>query len=296
MPLSRLALFLAFFTLSVATSLAPPPIVYTIAGSDSGGGAGIQADLHAIHAMGGHGCSAITCLTAQNSVGVTEVHAPPVEFLRKQLETLSEDLPPMAVKIGMLGTSALIREVATFVKSLDPSVWIVLDPVMISTSGHRLMDEGAQQTLIDELFPHVHVLTPNLLEAEALLGRTLETEADVEQGARELQAMGVPNVLIKGGHRVNGNEASDYFLSQPNADDERRLCDGGVWLVSPRYDTQHTHGTGCTLSSALATALAVGSKERTLKSQRSGALSSIQPIDAACLAKAYVTASSTILA
>jgi hydroxymethylpyrimidine kinase/phosphomethylpyrimidine kinase/thiamine-phosphate diphosphorylase len=291
----------------------PPPIVYTIAGSDSGGGAGIQADLHCIRSFGCHGCSAITCLTAQNSVGVTGVHAPPASFLQQQLDTLVEDLPPAAVKIGMLGTKELAVTVGIFLQKLkakhsNKKIWIVMDPVMITTSGQRLIDDEASQAMIDHVFPAVDVLTPNLYEAEALLGRKLVTVQEVEQGARDLIAMGVPAVLVKGGHTFsddqskssNGDEtasssyAQDYFLSSEPPSDEPRLCDGnrGVWLRSPRYDTEHTHGTGCTLSSAIASALALGEQQRERQdtTQQQGATSAIYPIDACCLAKAYVTA------
>jgi hydroxymethylpyrimidine kinase/phosphomethylpyrimidine kinase len=164
-----------------------PPIVYTIAGSDSGGGAGIQADLHAIHTMKCHGCSAITCLTAQNSVGVTGVHAPPASFLQQQLETLLEDLPPRAIKIGMIGTKEIAETVGAFLQKLkeensDEKVWVVLDPVMISTSGHKLIDDDAKESIIQKVFPYADILTPNKYEAEELLGRTFESNQDVEEG------------------------------------------------------------------------------------------------------------------
>ena len=270
-------------------ALTTKPIVYTIAGSDSGGGAGIQADLHAIHALGGHGCSAITCLTAQNSVGVSGVHAA-TDFLDAQLQALQTDLPPAAIKIGMLGTRELVEQVGTFVQDMKKKdgsrrIWVVLDPVMISTSGHRLIQEDAQQAMINMLFPYVDLLTPNKYEAEALLGRTLTSTADVEQGARDLLAMGARAVLIKGGHTQEDSPyAQDYFLSSSslqNLPEEPRNCDGGVWLRSERYDTVHTHGTGCTLSSALATALAL---------QSTSWPTVVDLVDAATLAKAYVTA------
>jgi hydroxymethylpyrimidine kinase/phosphomethylpyrimidine kinase len=231
----------------------PPPIVYTIAGSDSGGGAGIQADLHAIHAMNCHACSAITCLTAQNSCDVTAVHAPPASFLQTQLQTLLQDLPPRAVKIGMLGTRELAETVGAFLKesfTLQPRPWVVLDPVMISTSGHKLIDDEAKQAMIDHIFPYTDILTPNKYEAEALLGRELHTTENVEQGARDLLAMGVKSVLIKGGHIVDrdGKDShaadmsaalgysQDYFLSSVPRTGEERLCDGarGVWLCTAR--------------------------------------------------------------
>ena len=251
-----------------ATPSIPPPIVYTIAGSDSGGGAGIQADLHAIHSMKCHGCSAITCLTAQNSCGVTNVHAPPASFLTSQLETLVQDLPPRAIKIGMLGTRALAETVGEFLQNvtttITPKPWIVLDPVMISTSGHKLIDEEATQAMIECIFPFTDVLTPNKYEAEALLQRKLKSPEDVEQGAKDLLAMGVKSVLIKGGHcleeernedraentDVNGTAgfAQDYFLSSiPRTGGEERLCDGsrGVWLCSNRYVWLFGHVSYC---------------------------------------------------
>mmetsp|Transcript_21831 Transcript_21831/g.47674 ORF Transcript_21831/g.47674 Transcript_21831/m.47674 type:complete len:618 (+) Transcript_21831:103-1956(+) len=302
-----------------------PPIVYTIAGSDSGGGAGIQADLHAIHAMGCHGCSAITCLTAQSSTGVTGVHAPPVDFLREQLDVLVGDMPPRAVKIGMLGTEELAVEVGRFLREIKSRAaadagsegarappFVVLDPVMISTSGHKLIDDDAKAAMIEHVFSQADVLTPNKFEAEALLGRELNSPEDVEAGAKELLGMGVKSVLIKGGHSLAESKSStplrsdlnatvgyaqDYFLStEPplDADGEERICDGcrGVWLRSDRYDSQNTHGTGCTLSSAIASALAIGHQQRDLVSATSGtgAARAVYAIDACCLAKAYVTA------
>jgi hydroxymethylpyrimidine kinase/phosphomethylpyrimidine kinase len=300
-----------------------PAIVWTIAGSDSGGGAGIQADLHAMHAFGCHGCSAITCLTAQNSQGVSGVHAPPPEFLRLQLASLLEDLSPRAVKIGMLGTAALAQEVGAFLKQLKlqskNKPWVVVDPVMISTSGHKLIDDETVEAMMNHVFPFADVLTPNKFEAEALLGRTLTTPQQVEEGARELlQKCGVPAILLKGGHslaetnpqRLNADSpileqdgsdtgcadvnatmgyAQDYFLSQ-DVREEERLCDGGVWLRSDRYDSENTHGTGCTLSSAMASALALGHEAQENALSSTGATIAMTPIDAACLAKAYVAA------
>ena len=274
------------------------PIVYTLAGSDSGGGAGIQADLLAIHSMSCHGCSAITCLTAQNSLGVTSVHTPPTDFWKAQLETLLADLPPVAIKIGMLGSKELVQCVAESLaeRTDNGPVCIVMDPVMISTSGHRLIEQDAQQAMVDSLFPLVHLVTPNKFETEALLGRTVATYKDVEQAARDLLAMGARSVLIKGGHSQDQIYSHDYFLAAADAtlrddDDEPRLCDStrGVWLRSPRYPTDNTHGTGCTLSSAIASAWALGETERRQPSSRRGSYSSIELVDACCLAKAYVT-------
>ena len=256
----------------------PPPIVYTIAGSDSGGGAGIQADLHAIHAMGCHGCSAITCLTAQNSVGVAAVHSPPNDFLRSQLNALLSDLPPMAIKIGMLGndpeTARLIGKTLQKIRtSNDESgdgrkTWVVLDPVMISTSGHSLINDAARESMIRHVCPHADVVSPNKFEAEAFLGRKLLTPRDVESGAKELlKKLACRSVLIKGGHTLietqNGGDplaaessssvdpvatneikstleyAQDFLLSSSTFGDpvgEERICDPsqGVWISTRR--------------------------------------------------------------
>lgn len=245
----------------------PPPIVYTIAGSDSGGGAGIQADLHAIHNMKCHGCSAITCLTAQSSVGVTAVHAPDPSFLEQQLETLWDDLPPQAIKIGMLGTRDLAMVVGKMLQKIKDNsnkkkVWIVLDPVMISTSGSKLVDDDAVDAMIQTIFPLADIITPNKFEAEALLKRELKTPDDIEAGAKELLKTGCGAVLIKGGHTLvessstklasensDNNEASseiqstlkfaqDYLLTAetPPRESDERVCDGcrGVWLRTPR--------------------------------------------------------------
>lgn len=309
-----------------AMSAHPPSIVYTIAGSDSGGGAGIQADLKAIHTLSGgtcHGCSAITCLTAQNSCGVTGVHSPPVEFLREQLSALRGDLPPRAVKVGMLGTRELAEEVGGWLSEQknvgggERAPLVVVDPVMISTSGHKLIDDSAKAAMIGKVFPHADLVTPNKFEAEELLGRKLQSPEDVELGAREILAMGPKAVLIKGGHSlleeqgkgsvssaaeeggcVSLGYAQDYLLMSSDAAEEGkpvkdrpRLCDGsrGVWIRNDRYDTDHTHGTGCTLSSSIAAAWAMGARERSAGGSV-GALCSMHLVDACCIAKAYVNA------
>jgi len=292
-----------------------PPIVYTIAGSDSVGGAGIQADLHAIHSMNCHGCSAITCLTAQSSVGVSGVHAPDPSFLKQQLDTIYDDLPPRAIKIGMLGTRELTEVVGNFLKQVksrsNDKVWVVLDPVMISTSGSKLLEDDAIEAMIENIFPLADIITPNKFEAEALLKRELKTPGDVENGARDLLMLGCKAVLLKGGHTLIESKASsseeevpaeiqatlkysqDYLLTaeEPPAEEDERLCDGcrGVWLRTPRWDSENTHGTGCTLSSAIAAAVALGENERKTAESPKGSLSSIQIIDACCLAKAYVS-------
>mmetsp|Transcript_7618 Transcript_7618/g.17538 ORF Transcript_7618/g.17538 Transcript_7618/m.17538 type:complete len:587 (-) Transcript_7618:21-1781(-) len=299
-----------------------PAVVYTIAGSDSGGGAGIQADLKAIHTLSAgacHGCSAITCLTAQNSRGVTQVHSPPVAFLREQLSVLEGDLFPSSIKVGMLGTEELATEVGGWLEkikgetSTTTTPLVVVDPVMISTSGHKLIDDQAKAAMVERVFPHADVVTPNKFEAEELLGRKLTTPEEVEQGAREILAMGPGAVLIKGGHSLQEEHgksgsvdesnslgyAQDFLLMSDESSqegkpvkDRPRLCDGsrGVWMRNDRYDTIHTHGTGCTLSSAIATAWAIGRRERDGDGQKRGVLSSMHLVDACCIAKAYVNA------
>lgn len=307
----------------------PPSIVYTIAGSDSGGGAGIQADLKAIHAISGgacHGCSAITCLTAQNSCGVIGVHSPPVEFLRTQLSALEGDLFPRAVKIGMLGTKDLAEEVGGWIRKLKEESngrkvpLVVVDPVMISTSGHKLIDDSAKSAMIGKVFPYADLVTPNKFEAEELLGRKLRTLEDVEVAAREILSMGPKAVLIKGGHALSEEQgkdgqtpdennvsagSQDYLLMSNEmaevgkpVQDRHRLCDGsrGVWLRCDKYENVNTHGTGCTLSSSIAAAWAMGQRERENSSddddgsEKVGALCSMYLVDACCVAKAYVNA------
>ncbi|OEU20712.1 phosphomethylpyrimidine kinase, partial [Fragilariopsis cylindrus CCMP1102] len=231
------------------------PIVYTIAGSDSGGGAGIQADIHAIHAMGCHGCSAITCLTAQNSKGVTDINVPPAAFLKKQLDSLRDDLSPRAIKIGMLGTRELAQVVGDMLKEIlqekKSKVWIVVDPVMISTSGSKLLDDDAVEAMIEHIFPFADIITPNKFEAEALLRRKLKSPSDVEIGARELLKLGCRSVLIKGGHTLLEESSSSSDLDSGDSDSHPQS-----------WDSPNTHGTGCTLSSAIASALALGEDNR----------------------------------
>ena len=306
----------------------PPSIVLTIAGSDSGGGAGIQADLKAIHTISGgtcHGCSAITCLTAQNSCGVTSLHSPPVEFLRSQLLSVEEDLYPAAVKIGMLGSEELADEVGSWLRKLKENndekraPFVVVDPVMITTSGHKLVDDSAKVAMIEKVFPYADLVTPNKFEAEELLGKALCTPQDVEAGARTILSMGPRAVIIKGGHSLlEGNNnvmeseetnasvgyAQDYLLMSDESaaegkpvKDKARLCDGsrGVWIRNDRYDSVHTHGTGCTLSSAIASAYAMGQRERDAASSSTGgenvgALCAMRLVDACCIGKAYVNA------
>lgn len=261
--------------------------------------------------MGGHGCSAIAALTAQNSIGVTAVHAPPIDFLRAQLDALVSDLFPRGIKIGMLATKEVANLVGEVLKEIKEAsngsrVWVVLDPVMISTSGSKLIDDDAVDAIVKNVFPYADVVTPNKFEAEALLGRKLKTPEDVQKGAQDLLAMGCKGVLIKGGHTlIDENDATselkatityaqDYLLTNEELpkEEDRRLCDSasGIWLRTKRWDTDNTHGTGCTLSSAFAAALAIGEAKRQDESSKEGATSSIFLSDACCLAKAYVSA------
>jgi hydroxymethylpyrimidine/phosphomethylpyrimidine kinase len=223
------------------------PRVLTIAGSDSGGGAGIQADLKTFAALGCFGMSAITALTAQNTVGVRSIHAVPLSMLRDQVDAVVEDIGVDAVKIGMLHSADTVREVAAALQRHGLRT-VVLDPVMIATSGAVLIDTDAVDVLVRELFPLATVVTPNLDEAALLVKHPLASEPDMEAAARQLVEMGAPAVLLKGGH-LAGDTVSDLLLVR-----------GGqpLWLRGPRIATANTHGTGCTLSSAIASHLALG--------------------------------------
>lgn len=226
-----------------------PPCCLTIAGSDSGGGAGIQADIKTFHARGTHSLSVITAVTAQNTRGVTAVHKVPGIHIRHQLDAVFEDFPVAAVKIGMLGDAATTRLVARLMRKYRPA-WLVLDPVMIATSGARLLADEAVRTMIDELIPLTDILTPNLPEAEALLGRRIRQPDDFAHAATALQDMGATGVLLKGGH-APGAQVVDRFH------DTR----GSMEIQHPRLDREG-HGTGCTLSSAIAAELARGHSPR----------------------------------
>lgn len=223
------------------------PRVLSIAGSDSGGGAGIQADLKTFAALGCYGMTAITALTAQNTLGVRSIHAVPLAILADQVDAVVEDIGVDAVKIGMLHSADTVRAVASALRRHGLRK-VVLDPVMIATSGAVLIDEQAVDVLVRDLFPLADVVTPNLDEAALLGGRPLDTEADMETAARELLARGARAVLLKGGH-LAGETVSDLLL-QPHA--------APLWMRAPRIATPNTHGTGCTLSSAIASHLALG--------------------------------------
>jgi hydroxymethylpyrimidine/phosphomethylpyrimidine kinase len=222
-----------------------PPAALTIAGSDSGGGAGIQADLKTFAAHGLHGLSAIAALTAQNTRRVTKVHVPPSAFLHSQIDACFEDFRIGAVKIGMLVNSRVINAVADALEAWKPQ-FVVLDPVMVASSGASLLDPSALRTLRKRLIPLATVLTPNIPEAELLLGRPIADDQDAEAALSALRALGAGAVLLKGGH-LPGKTMTD------------RLDDGSQVraLVHPRLRVEG-HGTGCTLASAIAANLCLG--------------------------------------
>lgn len=233
----------------------------TIAGSDSGGGAGIQADIKSISATGSYAASAITAVTVQNTLGVEAVHPVPVDIIAAQIDCVLSDIGADAIKIGMLHSAevvlavrdALLRAAASAGHAAAASLNIVLDPVMVATSGHRLIEESAIKVLTEELLPLARVITPNIPEAEILAGREIAAQEDLPAVARELSkkaSKGTPvSVLMKAGH-LTDDRLVDIFY---NAEEDRI-----VELPSARVYTQNTHGTGCTLSSAFASYLAQG--------------------------------------
>lgn len=222
------------------------PIALTIAGSDSGGGAGIQADLKTFHAFGCFGTSAVTAITVQNTRGVTGVHPVPVETVRAQIAAVATDLPPAACKTGMLATADLVRAVARSIREHALPDY-VLDPVMVATSGDRLLHSSAEQTIVDELLPLAACVTPNLDEAEILVGFDVRDVDGMRRAARALVERGARSALLKGGH-LHGAEMVDVFFDGVDLHEWRR----------PRRDTRNTHGTGCTLSAGIAAGLAHG--------------------------------------
>ncbi len=221
--------------------------VLSIAGSDSGGGAGIQADLKTFSALGCYGMTAITALTAQNTQGVSGIHAVPPEFLKAQLQAVLEDIGVDAVKIGMLHTPEVVRVVAWAIDHYGLKN-VVFDPVMVATSGDRLIEQATVQVLREELFPRASVITPNLDEAALLLGRPLADMDALEGAAGDLLSQGARAVLLKGGH-LPGEVVMDVLVEP-----------GEPWLHlrSERIHSCNVHGTGCTLSSAVASFLALG--------------------------------------
>ena len=238
------------------------PVALTIAGSDSSAGAGIQADLKTFAAFGVYGASVITALTAQNTQGVRGIHPVPADFVRAQIDAVFDDLDVAAVKIGMVGQPAAIEAIASALSRWKPK-HIVLDPVMVATSGDRLLSPDAVKRLRADLIPLASLVTPNLPEAAALLdAKPAAGEAEMRDQAERLLALGCRAVVVKGGHGT-GAESVDIFFG---GEVELRL-------PAPRMDTRNTHGTGCTLSSAIAAGLAKG----------------LHLVEAVAEAKAYVT-------
>ncbi len=223
--------------------------VMTIAGSDSGGGAGIQADLKTISALGCYGASAITAVTVQNTRGVTGIHGLPPDFVYRQIRAVLDDIGSDAVKIGMLHAPEIVEAVARALRESEIRN-VVLDPVMVAASGDKLIEDATIDTLIRELFPLVDVLTPNLDEAAVLLDRPLNTLEDMRAAAPDLLRLGSRSVLVKGGH-LQDDQLYDLFV-------ERSRPDDSVLMTNARIETNNIHGSGCTLSSAIAVFLARG--------------------------------------
>lgn len=219
--------------------------VLTIAGSDSSGGAGIQADLKTFSALGTYGMSCICALTAQNTKGVTMVTNTPVEMVTAQLQAIFDDVPPEGIKTGMLSTASIVSAVADFLRNHNTAP-LVVDPVMVATTGAILLEENAIDAYKKELLPLADLVTPNIPEAEVLSGLSITNAEEMKEAAKKIYALGAKAVLVKGGHRVE--DAMDI------------LYDGKEFTVfkGDRVDTKNTHGTGCTLSSALAALLAKG--------------------------------------
>lgn len=220
----------------------------TIAGSDSGGGAGIQADLKTFSALGCYGMSVITAMTAQNTQKVAGIQAAEPEFVAKQIDAVLDDIGADAIKIGMLFSAEIIEAVAERLKA-HKSGNIVLDPVMISKSGAQLLKEDAIDTMVDQLFPIATLITPNIPEAVKLTGIDIETDSDIKHAAEILFDTGAQNVLIKGGH-LKGEQSKDLLFCKNGGKTDTYV------FASARIDTKNTHGTGCTYSSAIASYLA----------------------------------------
>ncbi|WP_325893096.1 bifunctional hydroxymethylpyrimidine kinase/phosphomethylpyrimidine kinase [Grimontia sp. NTOU-MAR1] len=226
------------------------PIVLTIAGSDSGGGAGIQADIKAISATGSYACSAVTAITAQNTLGVSAIFPIPVEHLAHQLDAVFSDLNVVAVKVGMLADANIIKVVADKIRHYRPQ-YLVVDPVMVATSGDLLLKQEAISTLKNELLPLANIITPNLPEGSALTGAEVpQTEQEMSEMIADLRALGSGSVLLKGGHLESDENSNDLLIFEDQVET----------FSAKRTQTKNTHGTGCTLSSAIASYLAQGNE------------------------------------
>ena len=230
----------------MSQSTSHPPVVLSIAGSDPSGGAGIQADIKTISALGGYAAAAITAITAQNTLGVQGVYPLAPEVLQAQLTSVLDDLHPAAVKIGMVHDSSLVEVIAKSMEHYTPP-FVVYDPVMISTSGRRLMTEETIATIEQQLFPRCTLITPNLDEASLLLGQPVTTPLEMADAGQQLAARYGCQVLVKGGH-LSGEEMCDVLCTATSS----------TSFVAPKSPSRNLHGTGCTLSSAIATLLAHG--------------------------------------
>ena len=224
------------------------PCILSIAGSDCSGGAGIQADLKTISALGGYAATAITAVTVQNTTGVRAIHAVPPVYVRGQIEVVMEDIRPDAVKIGMINEVEIVKVIASCLRRYQPR-YVVFDPVMVSTSGHKLIEDDAVSALTRELMPLSSLITPNLSEAKVLTGHSINNVEEMKAAAPDLLKFGCGAVLLKGGH-LEGGKMCDVL--QIAGEDEPHL------FVSDKIESKNTHGTGCTLSSAIATFLALG--------------------------------------
>lgn len=221
--------------------------ILVIAGSDSGGGAGIQADIKTVGALGGYAATAITALTAQNTHGVFGIHPVPAEFVAQQIQLILSDIGADCIKTGMLLNASVITAIAETLDHHRPTIPLVIDPVMVSKSGADLLDPLAVSALISKLFPKADLITPNIPEAESLLGILIKTEEDQSNAARDLLSLGPQAVLLKGGH-ASGDHVVDILATAHSI----------TRFASPRLPGRAAHGTGCTLASAIATGLAQG--------------------------------------
>lgn len=221
--------------------------VLIIAGSDPSGGAGVQADIKTVTALGGYAASAITALTVQNTKGVTEVHAVAPDIIRAQIEAVMSDIGADAVKIGMIGEVAVVDLLAEMLAPFAEEIPIILDPVLIATSGDALAGDGVAAAILERLVPLAELVTPNIDEAEALTGLIVQNRKDMIEAGQKLRNAGAEAALVKGGH-MPGKKVSDVLVRG----------EGALWFENRRIDTTSTHGTGCTLASAAATGYAQG--------------------------------------
>lgn len=224
------------------------PVILSIAGSDSSGGAGIQADMKAISALGAYATTAITAITVQNTLGVRAIHPVPPEYVRGQIEAVMDDICPYAIKIGMINDIAIVRVIAESIVKYKPK-HVVFDPVMVSTSGSRLIEDNAIEVLIKELIPLTDIITPNLDEAEVLTGKKIRNLEEMKEAATKLLSFGCEAVLVKGGH-LEGENMYDVLVIASQTEP--------IVFTGKHIDSKNVHGTGCTLSSSIATFLALG--------------------------------------